>query len=235
MMPGHGTRENAALEGAVRRRIVQVFLQLFFLTALLFLCAGDLRWSWAWIYLASSLAVLAVNVFVLSPEVIAERGAKKANVKRWDRAIAWIALIPSLGIPTVSGLDHRFGWTTALPPAVNVVGLICVILGQFLFTWAMTANRFFSTLVRIQVDRDHRVATGGPYRYVRHPGYFGYIISNMGTPLALGSTWALVGSLFLAALIVVRTSLEDRTLRRELAGYAGYAERVRSRLIPGVW
>jgi len=38
-----------------------------------------------------------------------------------------------------------------------------------------------------------------------------------------------------AILTVVRTALEDRTLLAELDGYRDYAERVRYRLVPGVW
>jgi len=40
-------------------------------------------------------------------------------------------------------------------------------------------TRFFSTTVRLQTDRGHQVATGGPYRVVRHPGYVGFIITTI--------------------------------------------------------
>ena len=38
-----------------------------------------------------------------------------------------------------------------------------------------------------------------------------------------------------AALMIVRTALEDRIWRQELAGYEAYAQRVRYRLVPGIW
>ncbi|MBU0705027.1 MAG: isoprenylcysteine carboxylmethyltransferase family protein, partial [Chloroflexi bacterium] len=104
-----------------------------------------------------------------------------------------------------------------------------------LFTWGMTANKFFSTSVRIQEERGHTVASEGPYRYVRHPGYVGYIIALFATALALGSLWALVPAVLATCLFVVRTALEDRTLQKELAGYKEYAQQVRYRLLPGVW
>jgi protein-S-isoprenylcysteine O-methyltransferase Ste14 len=97
----------------------------------------------------------------------------------------------------------------------------------------MVSNRFFSTAVRIQLDRGHVVETGGPYRYVRHPGYVGAIVGTFA--LVLGSLWALLPGVVLAVLFVVRTALEDRTLRRKLPGYEVYAGRVRYRLVPGVW
>jgi protein-S-isoprenylcysteine O-methyltransferase Ste14 len=57
----------------------------------------------------------------------------------------------------------------------------------------------------------------------------------IGMPLALGSLWALIPAVMLRPLLVVRTVLEDRTLQNELPGYREYTQRVRYRLIPGVW
>ncbi|MFQ5875494.1 MAG: methyltransferase family protein, partial [Dehalococcoidia bacterium] len=99
----------------------------------------------------------------------------------------------------------------------------------------MASNAFFSMTVRIQEDRGHTVATGGPYRYVRHPGYVGTILFQIATPLMLGSVWAFIPCGLAALLIVVRTALEDRTLHEELDGYKEYAQRVRYRLLPGLW
>jgi protein-S-isoprenylcysteine O-methyltransferase Ste14 len=90
-------------------------------------------------------------------------------------------------------------------------------------------------MVRIQEDRGHQVVTGGPYRYVRHPMYVGIILLFPCMALFLGSWWALVPASLIAILMVIRTALEDRTLRAELPGYAEYAQRVRYRLLPGVW
>jgi protein-S-isoprenylcysteine O-methyltransferase Ste14 len=99
----------------------------------------------------------------------------------------------------------------------------------------MASNPFCSEGVRIQTERGHAVATGGPYRRVRHPGYVGTILAQLGTPLLLGSPWALLPAGISAALFVVRTWLEDKTLMEELSGYRAYARQTRSRLVPGVW
>jgi protein-S-isoprenylcysteine O-methyltransferase Ste14 len=89
--------------------------------------------------------------------------------------------------------------------------------------------------VRIQEERGHAVATGGPYRVVRHPGYVGAILAQLATPFLLGSFWAFIPSVALAALYTLRTYLEDRTLIDELPGYREYARRTPYRLVPGVW
>lgn len=77
--------------------------------------------------------------------------------------------------------------------------------------------------------------TGGPYRYVRHPGYVGALLVYISSPLALASLWTFVSATLLVVLFIFRTALEDQTLQLELEGYAEYAQRVRYRLLPGVW
>src|SRR5207249_4357953 len=100
--------------------------------------------------------------------------------------------------------------------------------------WAMI-NRFFSSVVRIQTERGHHVVTVGPYRYVRHPGYAGAIAGFLAGPVVLGSWWAIAAVVPIVAFVLWRTAAEDRFLREKLPGYADYAERVRYRLLPGVW
>jgi len=171
----------------------------------------------------------------MSPELIAERGEIKENVKGWDRMLGALIGVLTLGSLVVIGLDARFGWSPRLAWAIQLGGLVFLALGQGLFSWAMASNKFFSRVVRIQIDRDQTVATGGPYRYVRHPGYVGYIISWLATSLALGSLWGLIPAGLVVCLMVVRTALEDRTLQDELDGYKEYAAQVRYRLLPGIW
>jgi len=109
------------------------------------------------------------------------------------------------------------------------------VLGATLMAWAMQSNKFFSSVVRIQKDRGHTVVTGGPYRFIRHPGYAGMSGFMLATPLILNSRWAFAPAVATAAVTVLRTMLEDRTLRRELENYADYACEVRYRLLPAVW
>jgi protein-S-isoprenylcysteine O-methyltransferase Ste14 len=99
----------------------------------------------------------------------------------------------------------------------------------------MASNEFFSGLVRIQADRGHTVITSGPYRFVRHPGYVGAIVFDLAVSLFLGSLYAFVPAGLTVLAIIVRTALEDATLQTELDGYRDYAQRVRCRLLPGIW
>jgi protein-S-isoprenylcysteine O-methyltransferase Ste14 len=90
-------------------------------------------------------------------------------------------------------------------------------------------------MVRIQTDRGHQVVSSGPYRWIRHPGYAGALLTYLTTPLFLDSGWSFLPTVFIMILLVIRTALEDRTLQKELPGYAEYARRVQYRLLPGIW
>jgi protein-S-isoprenylcysteine O-methyltransferase Ste14 len=159
----------------------------------------------------------------------------KKDAKAWDKVIGVLFGVFGLGLLVVAALDARFALSPPVPTALAAAGLAAFVGGFGVSTWAMASNRFFSTVVRIQADRGHTVATGGPYRFVRHPGYAGFIVGAFGTALLLGSRWALVPAALSAALVVVRTALEDRTLQRELPGYPDYAARVPYRLVPRLW
>jgi protein-S-isoprenylcysteine O-methyltransferase Ste14 len=205
---------------------------------ILFLAAGRLDWTWAWVYLGIGLVSVSINGTILlrtSPETIAERG-RPQETKDWDKIVGGLwALVLFLVLPLVAGLDMRFGWTRELNAVWNLAGALVLAAGLGLAGWAMIANAFFSTAVRIQSDRDQMVCRSGPYRFVRHPGYVGFVLQGLGTPILLGSLWALIPGIMAAALMTIRTSFEDRMLQAELPGYPDYAQQVRYRLVPGVW
>jgi protein-S-isoprenylcysteine O-methyltransferase Ste14 len=217
------------------RRLIQVFSVLILQGAILFIAAGTLSWKWAWAVMLLSVFLLMINWILLPAELIEERGRKKEHVKKWDKMITSIISFQVILMFVFSGLDHRFDWTGDVPIIINIAGLAFIFLGSMLFTWSMVSNRFFSTLVRLQIDRQHTVATGGPYKYVRHPGYLGYITFTLATPVALGTFWGLIFSGTICVLLIVRTALEDATLKKELLGYAEYTENVKYKLIPYLW
>ena len=220
--------------------IVQAFLGLVGYGLILFLSAGRVDWLWGWaqlIVLAAFLAAHPILLIPIHPELLLERqkGFRDEGVKPWDKWLAGLAAGSLFPMWVVAGLDVRFDWTGGMPVALHAAGLLANILGYALFLWAMVSNAYFAEGVRIQEERGHTVATDGPYRYVRHPGYAGAIMSGIATPFLLGSLWALIPAVISAALYVVRTGLEDRTLVEELSGYSEYAQQTRYRLLPGVW
>jgi len=201
--------------------------------------SGRIGWAAAWAYLvflAGYLCGLGVLLYRRHPGLLAERSGVQPGTQPWDVVLASLSAVwLPLALYAVAGLDQRFGWSPAVPGPVVAAGGLLLLVGAALSTWAMLVNEFFSAVVRLQDDRGQVVVTGGPYRFVRHPGYLGSLLLYSGVALLLGSVWALAVVAVLAAVLVVRTAKEDRFLHEQLAGYPQYARRVRFRLLPGLW
>lgn len=233
------TAEKAlGLKAGIAKRFAQVVIFLLLQGIILLLGAGRFFWIWAWLYLGICLASMIVNGVILlrsSPETIAERGRARFTQK-WDKIIAVLySLFLFLLVPLVAALDTRFSWTGELENRWHIAAAIGLVGGFALGGWAMIVNAYFSTAVRLQTDRGQTVCRSGPYRFVRHPGYVGFILQALSTPILLGSVWGLCPAVAASLTLIIRTSLEDATLRRELSGYEEYARDVRFRLVPGVW
>jgi protein-S-isoprenylcysteine O-methyltransferase Ste14 len=223
---------------AIRKRLVQIGFIVLIQAVALF--APVWKWDWwnAWAYLGLYLAFLAFNAVVLlgkHKELVEERSQIGEGAKGWDKIIGSITGIGGFAILILAGLDERFGWVGSIPLGVQIAAFILMGATYPLFTWAMVSNKYFSTIVRIQKERGHTVQTGGPYRFVRHPGYASLLFSYITIPIALGSLWACIPMALLVVNLFVRTALEDRTLQNELEGYKDYAACVRFRLLPGIW
>lgn len=214
---------------------LQLLLFLLLTAALLFCSSGNTDWIWAWIYILIFSLHNAVNAFILPEELLAERASKKGNVKKWDKILTAVGIIPGFGLMIVLGLNERYGWEPRFALYAQIIGLVFYILGDIIVSWAMASNMFFSSQVRIQSERGHKVATEGPYRYIRHPGYFGIILNAVSTPLIFGSVWAFIPAIFVVVLFIIRMVLEDSTLRNELEGYDEFSQKVRFKLLPGIW
>jgi protein-S-isoprenylcysteine O-methyltransferase Ste14 len=205
----------------------------------LFCAAGRVDWVAAWAYIAL-VALMQVAVILTvqrtSPDLLAERDRMRAGTKPWDKVIAPLI---ALGLPAcmwvAAGLDLRHGWSAPLDAFTQYAGFAVAAVSGALTTWAMAANRFFASTVRLQADRGQHVVSSGPYAHVRHPGCVGMIGFTLATPAVLGSRLAFVPAVVCFLLLIVRTALEDSTLRAELEGYGEYARRVRWRLLPGLW
>ncbi len=222
-------------------KLTELFLGLLrwlaFTTLLLTLLFGltgrtDLPMFWAYAGVQSLLALAAV--LTIDPDLARERRHPGPGGVDRMRPL-WIGFLYFAHL-VIAALDvGHFHWSDRVPPEVRMPALFLFAASMALVVWAMAVNRFFSPVVRIQSERSHHLVTSGPYGAVRHPGYLGFCFWLPASGLALGSWAALVPAGICSLLIIRRAALEDRYLRQNLDGYARYAERVRYRLIPGVW
>lgn len=220
--------------------LVQALVFVLFVPFLPLVLSG--RWSWwqAWAFALVSVLGFAISRRLAArrnPGIIAERAhfLRHEDVQHWDRVLARVVGLGGAAIPLVAGFDARYAWSADVPTPATVAALI-VFIGAYIFSSAaLVANPFFSGEVRIQRERGHAVIASGPYRWIRHPGYAGAIVAYAASPVLLGSWWTCLPAAALSVVLVVRTALEDAYLRRELNGYGEYADRVRFRLVPGIW
>ena len=232
------TQDKTPLDKFGWNTVAKHILSPIFLAAIFFALAGVTFWGIIFnvvhtlVWLVMTLILMRAN-----PGLLNVRGHRKLpGTKDWDMillsiyGIAWILMI------VMGAVDIKQGWTGPVATWVYLLGNLLVIAGFALLTWAMAVNRSFETAVRIQTEREHRVIDAGPYQYVRHPGYTAVIIAfYFGMPMAMGSWVAFGIGLVGLVTMVVRTSMEDRTLQAELPGYAEFTQKTRYRLLPGLW
>jgi protein-S-isoprenylcysteine O-methyltransferase Ste14 len=211
---------------------------LVLMTVFTFLVAGRLDYWPGWAYNGLNILIILITYVVLRDrkDLIRERLKPGRGMKKWDKIYYLVSTPLFFAMFIASVLDGgRFHRIPPVPVVVIVLGGLAYSIGQIMLLWAKWANRFFSAVVRIQKDRGQTVCSDGPYRFVRHPGYLGGLVFTLATPLFLGSYAGLIPAIATLAPLLIRTSLEDRTLHEELAGYAEYACKVPYRLIPYVW
>ncbi|HZB91241.1 MAG TPA: isoprenylcysteine carboxylmethyltransferase family protein [Stellaceae bacterium] len=203
----------------------------------LFLPAGTLKFFQAWVFLAIFAgcgAVITGYLWTHDPKLLERRmsagpTAEKGKSQKLIMSLANFGMMALLVIP---GLDHRWSWSH-VPTAIAVFGDFLIIASGYLVFFVFRENSFASGTV--EIAKDQRVISTGPYSIVRHPMYTGVVFWLIGTPLALGSYWGLPAIVVMMPVLAWRLLNEERFLAKHLPGYVEYQKTVRYRLIPFVW
>ena len=218
--------------------LIRHFFGTIIFFAVIFVSAGRIDYPQGLIYVSVGLIMAILNYTVLrvDSELLKERSKPGEGTKKWDKTILGLSFLVTISMYIIAGLDSgRHHWSPDFHWSICLLGIILTASGQLLFLIAQKQNRFFSSTVRIQTDREHVVCETGLYKTVRHPAYLGSIIQASGFPLLFGSLWSIIPVCVLIILFVIRTVLEDRTLRNELKGYPEYSDKTRYKIIPFVW
>jgi len=205
----------------------------------LFLPAGTITWLAGWIFLVLFFGFfVATNLWLAryNPGLFQERmRLSRPDQQGWDKLLYPLLLIFSLVWLMFMSLDAiRFHWSS-VPTWLQIVGAIILLSSFYLLFLTFQENSYLSTVVRIQTERGHAVVSTGPYHYVRHPMYAAIFIFVIGTALLLGSWYGVLVGLIFMIVLARRAVLEERTLQKELQGYADYMTQVKYRLIPFIW
>lgn len=228
-----------AEKGLVAKLIIRFISGLIIIGAVLFGTAGTFDWPEAWVYIIIQFgwsAGLTVWLWHHDHELLKDRlKFMKKSAKGWDKVITFGSMPFYIAYMVIPGFDAvRYQWSH-VPLWVKTICFILVIASFIWITWVMKENTFLSRHVEIQDERGHKVITTGPYKFVRHPMYFGFAILLPALPVALGSLYALIPVAFCIVIMIIRTYLEDKTLHKELEGYVEYAHKTKYRLLPGIW
>jgi protein-S-isoprenylcysteine O-methyltransferase Ste14 len=213
---------------------VRFLLSTLTLAELMIACAGTARLPMMWIYLGVYWGLGFPASLIADVSLDAERRQPGPGgidpVSRRAASLLFLATVAAAAFDA-----GRFHWTVRIPHAIKLAALAIFALALAVQNWALAANPFFSTAIRIQPERGHRLIGTGPYRFIRHPGYLAMAIIMPATALAIGSLAAMIPALGYSGRILWRTNREDEFLTEQLAGYADYAAQVRYRLIPRLW
>lgn len=199
-----------------------------------FLTAGTFSYWEAWIYIA--ILVIPMIIFLIylinhDPELL-ERRMRIREKETEQKTIIKVGSLIFILIYLIPGFDHRYGWSS-VPIAIIIIADIIVFCGYLLFVRVLLENSYASRIV--EVEQQQQVITTGPYKIVRHPMYSAVLLMYFFGPLALGSYWAMIGSVLLILILAARIKNEEKVLLRELEGYRDYVQNIRSRLVPGIW
>jgi protein-S-isoprenylcysteine O-methyltransferase Ste14 len=221
--------------------IAGIIFPLVIFGGFLFLPAGTLHWWRAWLFLGvvfvSTMATM-VSVFPGRKDLLSER--YKPLIQKGQPFADKIVVVFFVGtfyaliisIPLDVFHLHLMGKPGAL---VSSLGLVLFVAGWWMISLAFRENDFAATVVKHLEERQQIVVDTGVYGVVRHPMYAGSLFLFVGMPLWLESYAAALFAIVPTAALVLRIFVEEKFLKRELAGYAAYTERVRFRLIPFLW
>jgi protein-S-isoprenylcysteine O-methyltransferase Ste14 len=231
--------QKPSLEGvdlkALKKLAISRYMMLFpVLGACFFLPAWSLKYWEGWLYIlviAVPVAIFGFYLFKNDPKLL-ERRMRTKEKRKEQKLVVKLSVLCFPFIFMLPGFDKRLGWSK-VPFFVELISFILVLLGYFMVTSVFRANSYASRV--IEVESSQKVISTGPYAIVRHPMYASTIVLYLFTPTALGSYWALIPAVLFLSVFILRITGEEKELNENLEGYREYTQKVRFRLIPGIW
>ena len=201
---------------------------------LIFLPAGDFCWWRGWVLMGILFVPMFGAGLVMlrkSPDLLKSRLQAKEKQKAQDIVVKLSGFMFLAGF-IFAGLDYRFGWLP-LPGWVTRVAAAAFLAAYILYAEVLRENAYLSRTIEVQENQ--KVVDTGLYGIVRHPMYSATLLLFLAMPLVLGSAISFLCFLLYPVLIIKRLKGEEDFLEKELPGYKEYKQKVKYRLIPGIW
>ena len=218
----------------IKKIILRFGMFIVIMGLMFFLPAGTIKYWEAWVYMAILVTPMIIFLFYLIKHdpALLERRMRTKEKETEQKTITKIGSFIFILIYLIPGFDQRYGWSS-VPVEIIIIADIIVLGGYLLFVRVLLENSYASRIV--EVERQQKVITTGPYKIVRHPMYSAVLLMYSFGPLALGSYWAMIGSVLLILILIARINNEEKVLLRELEGYQDYLQKTKYRLVPGIW
>jgi len=209
------------------KRAAFLIIQLLFGLGICLISAGDITYLGAWILMGLFLVTYIIFFFILPKEVKENRAKKDINKALYEKILVIPMYVLGYGTYVLAGLDQRFGWSTDIPLYMLILAIFIFAIGMLITGWSMRENPYFS---KMQTAEDHPIITSGPYQIIRHPGYLGMMTYLSVVPIILESLYAMLPTLLVILLFIIRTYMEDHYLRTHSLAYQKYAAEVKHKL-----
>ena len=214
--------------------VLKFLLGVLLVGLLIFLPAGTLGWQGGWLLMGILFLPMFCAGLVMvkkNPNLLRSRLDVRESRKTQDTVVKLSGLMFVAGF-VVAGLDFRFSWLM-LPAWINWVAAVVFLIAYILYAEVLRENAYLSRTIEVQENQ--KVVDTGLYGIVRHPMYAVTLLLFLSMPFVLGSLLSFLCFLPYPFLIAKRLLDEEAFLEKELTGYSEYKQKVKYRLIPGVW
>lgn len=222
-----------------KRKLLLKSISIFFLSFIvlnitLFLPAGTIYYWQAWILISVTFVPLIFFVTYMyhkDPKLL-ERRLNAREKEKEQKILQLLGIVEFLGLFLLPGFDFRYHWSH-VPVPIVILSNIGYLLGYLFIVRVFLENSYASRV--IQVEKNQKVISTGPYAYIRHPMYLGVLIMYFFLPIALGSYYSVIAYILLPVHLALRIRNEEKVLEKELPGYKEYKEKVKFKMIPYLW
>ncbi|OHE27993.1 MAG: hypothetical protein A2Y45_09925 [Tenericutes bacterium GWC2_34_14] len=227
-MNSHIPDDLTSKKNLILRRMCLLLLQLVFGMSILIILSGDVFYVGAWILCGLYITSYVFFLIYLPKEVIKRRSQTKNQTLFYEKLLKILFLALGYSVYVIAALDRKNMWTNQMPWYMIVISCFIFLVGMGIVLWSMRENPYFD--VALQKDESHPIIESGPYAVIRHPGYLGMITYLTVVPVILNSLYAMIPTLVIIGLFLIRTRLEDDYLMNHVEEYKLYQQKVTKRL-----
>lgn len=214
--------------------LIKLVSGLLLICILIFLPAGSFSFWQGWLFIGILFIPMLIAGVILmrkNPDLLRKRLDAKEKESEQRTVVAMSGFL-FLAAFIIAGLNWRFGWWLIPDWAVWVAA------GMFLCSYVLYAevlreNTYLSRTIEVQ--KGQKVIDTGLYGIVRHPMYMATIILFLSMQLVLASPISFFIMLGYIPVIAKRINNEEHVLEKGLDGYKEYKEKVKNKIIPGIW